>query len=80
MPRIRFEQRAKIWIIWKITTHHLKVLRHRYLSDLETYNKYSIQVINFFRRKENAIKEDRKIRVDRLSYMNEISQFIENIK
>ncbi len=80
MPTIRLVQRTKISIIWKITSHNLKKLKHKYLENIDEYNRFSWVIINFFREKEKAIKENRQIKIDRLSYMKELEQKIKSIE
>ena len=77
---MKFVQRAKISLIWKITAYHLKTLKHKYLNDIELYNIYSVQIITFFRNKEREIMQNRQTNIDRLSYMHEISKIINNLK
>ena len=78
MTRKKVVVSAKITIIWKITAYNLKIIKHKYLSNIDEYNYYAINVIKFFKEKEKQIKEI-NIKIDKLSYKKELENYINSL-
>ena len=79
MPIKEYAVSAKISIIWKVTTHHLKLIRMTNVDDLETYNRLSMHVIAHFRSIEEKIRTE-NIVISKVEYDRQLRELIKNLQ
>lgn len=79
MPTKDYAISAKISIIWKITVHHLKVVKMMNVDDIDEYNRYTMHIIAHFRKIEERIITENII-IDKVKYDQEIRDIIKNLQ
>ena len=73
--------KAKVHIVWKVTSHYLKVYYHKLVpSDIDTYNLHSSNIINHFRDTERKILREKSYKIDKISYKKELEKIINSLK
>lgn len=77
--KIETDISAKIWMTWNITTYYLKLYRHKYMWQLEDYNFYALNIIDFFRWYEHNIKI-KNIKITKEEYKKNLNDFINNLQ
>ena len=65
-------------MIWKITAYYLKLYRHKYLGDLEAYNKYAWAIVDFYRLYEFDILQN-NIEIKSIDYKKRLENLINNL-